>query len=175
MNDMPAREILPDGFVEVSTTHPIFPDHAPEVNGIYRFRAPFDEMEVWKKDNNGITIFMVNNGRRVSTFIPYSRIVCVDLVTNSPEVVEALESIRLQHEATCSKPHINLAAAQMIVDVLASQALSDHLGDVRDAERTLWSLLGVKTPVTEHEEAWPNTQATLAENDLPRPTFLKED
>lgn len=32
---------------------------------------------------------------------------------------------------------------EVIVDVLLTQALADHLGDVRDAEESLWKLLGV--------------------------------
>lgn len=34
-------------------------------------------------------------------------------------------------------------ARDVIVAVLCSQALADHLGDVRDAEDKLWGLIGV--------------------------------
>jgi hypothetical protein len=33
-----------------------------------------------------------------------------------------------------------------ILEVLSGLALSDHLGDVRDEEKTLWALLGVDDP-----------------------------
>lgn len=45
-----------------------------------------------------------------------------------------------------------------IVSVLCSQALADHLGDVRDAEEKLWALLGVeKLPYD--DPAWSSTDA----------------
>lgn len=42
-----------------------------------------------------------------------------------------------------NKPYVNPAIREVIVEVLCSQALADHLGDVRDAERKLWELIGI--------------------------------
>lgn len=63
----------------------------------------------------------------------------------------------------------------IIVDVLCGQALADHLGDVRDAEGQLWSLLGVEDPVLDYDSAWQNTKATLTRNGIPLPTYLQDD
>jgi len=63
-----------------------------------------------------------------------------------------------------------------IVDVLCSQALADHLGDVRDAEFTLWELLGISREdlVNDYENAWQNTKATLAKYNISLPAYLRE-
>ncbi len=60
-----------------------------------------------------------------------------------------------------------------IIEVLCSQALADHLGDVRDAEVKLWGLLGVerRAIVRDHDTAWRNTKATLAAAGLPLPSY----
>lgn len=65
-----------------------------------------------------------------------------------------------------------------IVEVLCSQALADHLGDVRDAERRLWSLIGVDRVVYDeydHSSAWGNCKATLAANNIPLPSYYSPD
>jgi hypothetical protein len=55
--------------------------------------------------------------------------------------------------------------AAVIVEVLCSQALADHLGDVRDAEEDLWRLLGAPRLPYDHfvsdESAWTRTRARL--------------
>jgi hypothetical protein len=70
----------------------------------------------------------------------------------------------------------------VIVDVLCSQALADHLGDIRDAEEGLWSLIGV--PPLDYEDplypgdgdsAWRLTKARLAAAGLPLPAYLRGD
>lgn len=60
----------------------------------------------------------------------------------------------------------------VIVEVLCSQALADHLGDVRDAERKLWKLLGIDKPQCEANDAFRNTQRTLYEHNIPLPDYL---
>ena len=62
-----------------------------------------------------------------------------------------------------------------IVEVLCSQALADHLGDVRDAELTLWKLIGIDSPVREEETAWRNCKRTLEESGTPLPSYLLGD
>lgn len=59
-----------------------------------------------------------------------------------------------------------------IVDVLCGQALADHLGDVRDAERKLWTLIGIDKPEYEDDSAFVNTQRTLYKHDIPLPDYL---
>lgn len=50
-----------------------------------------------------------------------------------------------------------------VVKVLCSLALSDHLGDVRDAESGLWELLGVP-PLPYDDPAWDSDSAfTIAQ------------
>jgi hypothetical protein len=65
----------------------------------------------------------------------------------------------------------------VVVEVLCSQALADHLGDVRDAESKLWALLGVPPlpsdhPAREKHEAWPLTKARLQANGIALPPYL---
>jgi len=60
----------------------------------------------------------------------------------------------------------------IIVDVLCGQALADHLGDVRDAERQLWGLIGVTEICTENDSAWENTEATLKQHKIAVPSYL---
>lgn len=62
-----------------------------------------------------------------------------------------------------------------IVEVLCSQALADHLGDVRDAELKLWRLIGVDRPVYDHDSAWGNTRDTLRLAGIPLPEHLDSD
>lgn len=76
-----------------------------------------------------------------------------------------------------SEPKINRAAMEIIADVLCGLALSDHLGDVRDAERDLWKLLGspeltLEDPCRHSDSAWPATRHRLAILDL-IPDYLK--
>lgn len=63
----------------------------------------------------------------------------------------------------------------IIVEVLCSQALSDHLGDVRDAEVKLWELLGIQRPVYDHDDAWQNTKATLNKYGIDLPDYFEEE
>lgn len=68
----------------------------------------------------------------------------------------------------------------VIIDVLCSQALADHLGDVRDAERDLWNLLGVPELPHDHpawntDSAFRVTKARLQEAGLPLPDFAQGD
>lgn len=67
--------------------------------------------------------------------------------------------------------------AKVVIDVLCSQALADHLGDVRDAEEDLWKLLGVPRPRGEFDSdnPWRNTRDRLKAAGLPLPEHLKGD
>lgn len=65
-----------------------------------------------------------------------------------------------------------------IIEVLCSQALADHLGDVRDAEDKLWTLLGVP-PLPYDDPAWNSdsafsiAKARLDAANLPLPEYLR--
>jgi hypothetical protein len=67
-----------------------------------------------------------------------------------------------------------------IVEVLCSLALSDHLGDVRDAETGLWELLDAK-PLPYDDPAWGSdsaftiTSARLRAAGYSLPAYLKDD
>lgn len=50
------------------------------------------------------------------------------------------------------------ALVNAIVEALCSLALSDHLGDVRDAEESLWTILRAKELPWDHE-AWDHDNA----------------
>lgn len=63
----------------------------------------------------------------------------------------------------------------VIVEVLCSQALADHLGDVRDAEEKLWALLGVSDLSVDdpaHDNAWLATRGRLRSAGVPLPAYL---
>lgn len=68
-----------------------------------------------------------------------------------------------------------------IVEVLCSQALSDNFGDIRDAERHLWALLGVDyREVQEHTDDMVNdvfagVRGTLAAHAIPLPEHLRRE
>lgn len=69
----------------------------------------------------------------------------------------------------------------VIVEVLCSQALADHLGDVRDAESKLWKLLDAPEldfddpEYPDTYEAWPLTRARLAKAGIALPDYLRGD
>lgn len=73
----------------------------------------------------------------------------------------------------------------VLIEVLCSQALADHLGDVRDAERGLWKLLGVEVdhynsePGDENywnlQEASQITRYRLKKHGLPAPEWFESD
>lgn len=69
---------------------------------------------------------------------------------------------------------------KVIVEVLCSQALADHLGDVRDAEAGLWKLLGVN-PQTDDmleyfsDSAWEVTKRRLILNSIALPEHLQDE
>lgn len=52
---------------------------------------------------------------------------------------------------------MNAAEKAVIADVLCSQALADHLGDVRDAEADLWKLIEVPELPEDHPDRWSNS------------------
>lgn len=67
-----------------------------------------------------------------------------------------------------------------IINVLCSQALADHLGDVRDAESDLWDILGVPKLSHDHpayysDSAYQITKARLRAAGLPLPSYLGDD
>lgn len=64
-----------------------------------------------------------------------------------------------------------------VVDVLCGLALSDHLGDVRDAEEGLWKLLGADQlpsdhPARDSDSPWRITRARLQAANIPLPAYL---
>lgn len=64
-----------------------------------------------------------------------------------------------------------------IVEVLCSQALADHLGDVRNAESQLWDLLGAPKLPSDHpayysDSPWQVTKARLQAAGLSLPEYL---
>lgn len=66
----------------------------------------------------------------------------------------------------------------VIIEVLCSQALADHLGDVRDAEDKLWKLLGAPR-LPAGDPAWDGspytmTKARLAAGGYQLPYYLRE-
>lgn len=62
----------------------------------------------------------------------------------------------------------------IIVDVLCGQALADHLGDVRDAESSLWDLLGVpRIFPNDYTSAWEVTCFRLGYAGIPLPEHLQ--
>lgn len=66
-----------------------------------------------------------------------------------------------------------------LVNVLCSQALADNLGDIRDAERDLWKLLGAKelgldSPAWGSQSAFEVTEARLAQNGMELPVHLRD-
>lgn len=66
----------------------------------------------------------------------------------------------------------------VIVEVLCSQALADHLGDVRDAESKLWGLLGAPElpyddPAWDSDSAFTITKTRLAANGYDLPSYLR--
>ena len=67
-----------------------------------------------------------------------------------------------------------------IIETLCGQALADHLGDVRDAERHLWAVLGAPDlpsddPAWDSDSAWRMTRARLLAAGLPLPEHLRGD
>jgi hypothetical protein len=67
-----------------------------------------------------------------------------------------------------------------VVATLCSQALADHLGDVRDAERHLWALLQVAPlpdnhPAWDSDSAWRITKARLDVAGIALPLHLQGD
>lgn len=68
-----------------------------------------------------------------------------------------------------------------IIEALCSQALSDHLGDVRDAEEKLWEIIGVprlpwNDPIWDKEySAYRITKARLNAAGLDVPAYLQND
>ena len=67
-----------------------------------------------------------------------------------------------------------------IIEVLCSQALADHLGDVRDAESKLWEILGVAPlpygdPAWDADSAYKITKARLRAAGLDVPVYLRGD
>jgi len=60
----------------------------------------------------------------------------------------------------------------IIVEVLCSQALAEHLGDIRDSERRLWGLIGVTEICVENDSAWENVEATLKQHKISPPKYL---
>lgn len=70
------------------------------------------------------------------------------------------------------------AAREKIIDALCSQALADHLGDVRDAEEALWTVLGVPPlpydhPVWGTDSAYQVAKARLRAAGLDVPEYLR--
>jgi hypothetical protein len=67
---------------------------------------------------------------------------------------------------------------KVIVEVLCSQALADHLGDVRDAEESLWTLIGSTGPLDTDEfwgsSAWGQTKLRLEALEIPLPSNYLE-
>jgi len=68
----------------------------------------------------------------------------------------------------------------IIVEVLCSQALADHLGDVRDAESKLWKLIGVPElhytdPAWDTNSAFRVAKARLELAGIPLPDYLRGD
>ncbi len=71
---------------------------------------------------------------------------------------------------------IDREARDAIITVLCSQALADHLGDVRDAEQILWRLLGVPDLSSyDSDSPWVITRARLQQAGLPLPAHLMGD
>lgn len=69
---------------------------------------------------------------------------------------------------------------KVLVEVLCSQALADHLGDVRDAESKLWRLLGA-APLSSDDDAYYSdsafeiTRARLRAAGYSLPDYLGDD
>lgn len=70
--------------------------------------------------------------------------------------------------------NLNRTQREKLIEVLCSQALADHLGDVRDAEVGLWELLGISEVCRDYDSAWQNTRATLERNAYMLPEYLRE-
>ena len=67
---------------------------------------------------------------------------------------------------------------QVIIEVLCSQALADHLGDVRNAERKLWKLLDVPElsyddPAYDSDSVFTVTHARLKAAGYSLPEWLR--
>lgn len=68
----------------------------------------------------------------------------------------------------------------VVVEVLCSQALADHLGDVRDAESKLWRLIEAE-PLSSDDPAYFSdspfrlAKARLAANGIALPSHLQGD
>jgi hypothetical protein len=79
-------------------------------------------------------------------------------------------------ETAQAPTNLGLSAADKaaIVEVLCEQALADNLGDIRDAERRLWNLLGIEEPIGVHEDPWSDTKATLIAAGYRLPAHLTE-
>jgi hypothetical protein len=103
--------------------------------------------------------------------------------TGYPSAVFCCDTIGLLHRdnvngvARVPQTVVDRVTRNAIVKVLCSQALSDHLGDVRDAEVELWKLIGVEPKDIEDsfDSAWMNTRATLKNHDIPLPNYLQEE
>ena len=65
----------------------------------------------------------------------------------------------------------------VIIDVLCSQALAEHLGDVRDAEAGLWTLIGIdhKDFPDDYDSAWEVTKYRLEKHNLLPPEHLQDE
>lgn len=72
-----------------------------------------------------------------------------------------------------------LGFKEKIIEVLCSLALSDHLGDVRDAESGLWDLINVPKPsyddIDYDASPFQQTKARLKAAGLSLPDYLGDD
>lgn len=90
---------------------------------------------------------------------------CIFLnITEAREVADSLDLLR--------------SIDDTLIQVLCSQALADNLGDIRDAERGIWKLLGA-APLEEDdhevtESAFDVTEARLIQNGMKLPAHLRD-
>lgn len=86
---------------------------------------------------------------------------------------------RAIHGRHHAEARMNDEERAVIVEVLCSQALADNIGDVRDAERKLWGLLGIVPSCDDSDADWDDpfgeTRDRLAKYDIPLPAYLRDE
>jgi hypothetical protein len=166
-------KVVPDGWIEITLKRWPWDDKHPKSKGPHKLRIHFRDMHSWSQDSFGVKVhYAVTESILGSSIrIPWTNIDCLEWENNSEEVIEALRRERCD---THTDHELNASARALIVETLCVQALADHLDDVRDAEMTLWSLLGVDHPVCSEENAWLNTKKTFENAGINLPDYLKD-